>query len=441
MINFDNKMKVLFLYEQFYKIMLKTKQNLVSFNMANFVVRLNIVFACCIFAVMLCCVHNAGAQSAKGYGVKKVVIDPGHGGKDPGAVGSFSKEKDITLAVSLKVGNLIKKYFDNVEVIYTRSTDEFVELHKRAKIANDNKADLFICIHVNAIAGGNAYGAETFVMGLNVSEENMRVAKLENSVILKEDNYEKNYDGFDPNCPESNIMFSLYQNAYLEQSLKFSEKVQKNLKNTAGRYDRGVKQAAFLVLWRTTMPAVLIECGFISHKDEEKYMNTEAGQDQMAQAIFDAFKDYKISLENQGNEISGNGDTKTTIKEPVNKESVDNKTNESTTNHGETNSPQKDNAVLNNSANFAQGIYFGVQVKTSAKKIDISSDSFLNKQSNVFEYFHNGLYKYVVALDRNYDVTYAGFTALKSEIKDCFIVAFKNGERYPVTMAQKESKP
>ncbi|HOE05531.1 MAG TPA: N-acetylmuramoyl-L-alanine amidase [Bacteroidales bacterium] len=403
----------------------KTTQNLESFNRSNFWLGLKIVCILVIVALQFVSVHMLNAQTGNSYGVKKVVIDPGHGGKDPGAVGSFSKEKDITLAVSLKVGDMIKKNFPDVEVIYTRSTDDFVELHKRAKIANDNHADLFICIHVNAIAGGSAYGAETFVMGLNVSDENMRVAKLENSVILKEDNYEKHYDGFDPNSPESNIMFSLYQNAYLEQSLKLSEKVQKYMKSEAGRYDRGVKQAAFLVLWRTTMPSILVECGFITHKDEEKFLNSDEGQKKLATAIFNAFSDYKNSLENQGKEMHGNNGITPSDQNFV---------------PADANSPANLTNTSDNSFNFAEGIFFGVQVKTSAKKLDIASDPLLKNQGMIYEYQQDGLYKYVAGIDRSYEAAYSNFQKLRNEVKDCFLVAFKNGQRFSVTQAQKEIK-
>ncbi|HOY40148.1 MAG: N-acetylmuramoyl-L-alanine amidase [Bacteroidales bacterium] len=390
--------------------------------MANIPKHVNIVFAFCLFFIMLALPYaKVSAQSAGSVSVKRVVIDPGHGGKDPGAVGAISKEKDLTLAISLKVGDLIKKSFPDVEVIYTRSTDEFVELHKRAQIANEKKADLFICIHVNAIAGGTAYGAETFVMGLSVTDENMRVAKLENSVILKEDNYQNNYEGFDPNSPESNIMFSLYQNAFIEQSLKLSDKVQKYMKSVAGRYDRGVKQAGFLVLWRTAMPSILIECGFITHKDEEKYMNSEEGQNQIAKAIFDAFSDYKKSLDNEGKEIKGSGSQDSVTEKPENNTAIE-------------------KPISDNSFNFAEGIFFGVQVKASAKKIDISKDSFLSGKGLVYEYEQGGLFKYVVAVSRDYESTNAEFVKLRGEVKDCFMVAFRNGERIPVIQAQKELK-
>ena len=185
--------------------------------------------------------------------LKKVVIDAGHGGHDSGCHGSSAYEKHVALAVSLKLGKLIEQYFPDVEVVYTRKTDVFVELHRRAQIANENQADLFICIHCNS-GPKTAYGAETFVMGLHKTDDNLNVARRENAVILQEDNYEKKYDGFDPNSPEAHIIFSLYQNAYLFQSLFFAEKLQQQFKQNAKRHDRGSKQAGFLVLSPPTLP-------------------------------------------------------------------------------------------------------------------------------------------------------------------------------------------
>lgn len=229
--------------------------------------------------------------------VRKVVIDAGHGGHDPGAVGRISKEKDITLSIALKTGKYIEENLSDVEVIYTRKTDVFVELYKRAKIANEAKADLFISIHCNANKSSSPYGAETYVMGLHKSEANLAVAQLENAAILLEEDYHVKYDGFDPNSPEGNIFFSMLQNAYLDQSLYLASNVQKHFKDRVNLFDRGVKQAGFLVLYKTTMPSVLIETGFISNSKEEKLLASDEGQNYIASAIFRAIKDYKKSFE------------------------------------------------------------------------------------------------------------------------------------------------
>ncbi|HQH40449.1 MAG TPA: N-acetylmuramoyl-L-alanine amidase, partial [Bacteroidales bacterium] len=197
--------------------------------------------------------------------LRKVVIDAGHGGEDPGAIGRTAREKDITLPIALKVGQYITENFNNVEVIYTRKNDTFIPLFDRADIANKNNADLFVSIHVNANPKNReAEGTETYVMGLHTDEKNFEVAKKENSVIVLEKDYSIKYEGFDPSSPESYIIFSLMQNKYLEQSLTLAAMVQDEFREKALRCDRGVKQAGFLVLWRTSMPSILIETGFIS---------------------------------------------------------------------------------------------------------------------------------------------------------------------------------
>jgi N-acetylmuramoyl-L-alanine amidase len=229
-------------------------------------------------------------------GIKTVVIDPGHGGHDSGCLGASSNEKNVALKVSLRLGKLIEENFPDIKVLFTRKTDVFVELHRRAQIANQAKADLFICIHCNA-GPKTAFGSETFVMGLHKTNENLDVAKRENSVILKEENYEMQYDGFDPNSPEANIIFSMFQHAFLEQSLYFAGRVQHEFRTHANRHDRGVKQAGFLVLYKTAMPSVLIETGFLTNAEEEKYLNSNDGQDKIANSILRAFSSYKNWIE------------------------------------------------------------------------------------------------------------------------------------------------
>ena len=231
------------------------------------------------------------------YTVDTIVIDAGHGGKDPGAVGKKGKEKDIALKVALKLGGYIEKNIPGVKVVYTRKDDRFIELYDRAEIANKNKADLFISIHVNASTSAAPYGTETYVMGLHKTEGNLDVAKRENSVILLDQNNAERYEGFDPGSPESYILFSLSQNAYLESSLSFADKIEKQFKNRAGRRSLGVKQAGFWVLWKTSMPAVLVETGFISNPKEEEFLLSDNGQDLLASGIYRAFKEYKAQQE------------------------------------------------------------------------------------------------------------------------------------------------
>jgi len=233
------------------------------------------------------------------YQVKKIVIDAGHGGKDSGTVGKNCLEKDVVLSIALKLGDIIKENLKDVEVIYTRDDDTFVPLDKRAEIANKNDADLFISIHANSEPKGHhsAYGTETYVMGEHTSDRNLEIAKKENSVILMEENYEEKYEGFDPNSPESYILFSLYQSAYVYNSLKLAEYIEDQFKNRVKRNSRGVKRAGFIVLWKTAMPSVLTEVGYLSNREEEIYLKDPLSQVYVASGIFRAIRDYKEEIE------------------------------------------------------------------------------------------------------------------------------------------------
>lgn len=231
------------------------------------------------------------------FHVKTVVIDAGHGGKDPGTIGAGTKEKDIALKISLELGRIIEENLPDVKVIYTRTNDVFVELHERASIANQNNANVFISIHCNAVSNATAYGTESWVMGTHKNDANLELAKKENAVVTLEDNYLEKYDGFDPNSPEGHIIFSLFQNAYLEQSLNLAAKVENQFKNRVQRKSRGVKQAGFLVLWKTSMPSILVESGFLSNPAEREYLRSNTGQVYLASAIFRAFRDFKDEIE------------------------------------------------------------------------------------------------------------------------------------------------
>lgn len=232
-----------------------------------------------------------------GQGLKTVVIDAGHGGKDPGCHGSYIYEKEVCLKVALALGKQINEYYPDVKVVYTRQRDEFIELYRRAQIANEAQADLFICIHVNSAGSSSAHGAETYVLGLHRSEDNLRVAKRENASVNFETDIKKNYEGFDPNSDEGNIIFSMFQSAYLNQSLEFAGLVQHRFEIHAKRHNRGVRQAGFLVLVKTAMPSVLIETGFASNSADEKFLGSAEGVRLMAESIFLAFADYKKSTE------------------------------------------------------------------------------------------------------------------------------------------------
>ncbi len=230
-----------------------------------------------------------------------IVIDPGHGGKDPGTLGVQTHEKDIALEVSLTLGRIIKANIPNTKIIYTRLSDKFVTLRRRAEIANENRADLFISIHCNSVGGSATYrqsikGTEVYVMGLHKSEENLEVAKRENASILKEADYQAYYEGFDPNSPQSYILLSLRQETHLGNSLNLAHKIDYQLRNKANRTSRGVKQAGFVVLAKTTMPSLLIELGFLSNPEEEKYLRNTQNQVYLASAIYRAIKAYKEEL-------------------------------------------------------------------------------------------------------------------------------------------------
>jgi len=245
---------------------------------------------------------SASAFAGNGFAIKTVVIDAGHGGKDPGATGpGKTNEKDVALAVALKLGADIQKNFPDVNVIYTRKTDVFIELHERAEIANKNKADLFIAIHCNSSTSPTVYGTSTYVLGLHRTEANLEVAKRENSVILLEDDRDKNYE-FDPNSSEGNIIMSLRQNAFLDQSIDIASKIEAQYETNAKRKSLGVKQAGFYVIYKTAMPSLLSEIGFISNPNEEKFLASDKGQEQIAGSILKAFKDYKFEMENSEGE-------------------------------------------------------------------------------------------------------------------------------------------
>ena len=338
------------------------------------------------------------------------MIDAGHGGKDPGALGKHSREKNITLAVALKLGRYIKKNLPDVKVIYTRTKDRFIELKKRGQIANKNNADLFISVHCNSSTSHKPYGTETYVLGSDEkrSERNMKVAMLENAAILLEDNARNNYNGFDPHSPESYIIFSLKQNDYKqEQSLELAGEIQSQFKNRAGRKDRGVHQAGFLVLAGTYMPSVLIELGYLSNYTEEKYLLSEKGQSYLASAIYRAVKAYKhnYELENIAGKTTRSGQSQT-IKVASASHSVNQKEIDLT------------------------GIEYRVQFFTSTKKIALSDKRF----SSVYEkaiYFHNGLYKYTSGHFTNEAAAFKRQRELKTKgYKSAWVVKMKDGKRY-----------
>lgn len=237
-------------------------------------------------------------NAEKDYRIKKVVIDAGHGGHDSGCHSSDGVEKKNALAMALKLGQKIKENYPSIEVIYTRDKDEFIELHRRAQIANKAKADLFISIHCNSTdEKSGAYGTETYVLGMHKKGTNFDVARRENASILLESDYKEQYDGFDPYSTEAYIIFSLFQNAYLDKSILFAKYVEESFRSNAGRKSLGVKQAGFIVLKETAMPSVLIETGFLNHPSEGEFISSSSGQATIAESIFLAFQKYKTAVE------------------------------------------------------------------------------------------------------------------------------------------------
>ena len=365
------------------------------------------------------------------YSVKKdekhitvVVIDPGHGGKDFGANVGDAKEKDIVLDLALRLGQSIKTNYPEIKVIYTRTKDVFIPLYDRANLANKNKADLFISIHVNGNDNSSAQGTETFVLGQHRSKDNLEVAKKENSVILLEDNYNTTYEGFDPNSSESYIMFELVQDEYLEQSVMLASAVQDQFREYAKRIDRSVKQAGFLVLRQATMPSVLIEVGFISHASERSYMLSETGKSTLSSSIFKAFKEYKRKIEDKSSftvqtEASGSTNAKTETKNELSKptESVNNTT-----------VPEKVTVEETNN------IYFTVQIAASAKKIDTSPSNFKGEK-NVFRIDFEDVTRYYSGKYKNYNDAVNEKKRIEKKYPQAFIVAFENNELISVKKA------
>jgi len=275
------------------KITFASKYNTNSFSNPGIYMKSNqkyiSVYQCYILIIGLFLTMPLFAQDTK----FTVVLDAGHGGHDPGAMGSMSREKDINLAITLDLGELIEQKFKDVKVVYSRKTDKYLTLQERADVVNDHHADLFICVHTNSSPSSSAYGAESFTLGLAKTKANLDVAMRENSVITLEEDYKTKYQGFDPKSVDSYIMFEFMQDKYIDRSVEFASTIQKQFSHYCNRTDRGVRQAGFWVLHRSACPSVLVEVGFISNSAEERYLTSNQGQKEMAAGIFNAFVDYK----------------------------------------------------------------------------------------------------------------------------------------------------
>lgn len=382
------------------------------------------------------------------YKIRKVVIDAGHGGKDSGCIGySHKQEKDITLKIALLIGKKIKKAYPNIQVIYTRDSDVFIPLDERANIANKNKADVFISIHCNFLPGHSKYhGAETYVLGLHKTKENLEVARRENAAVILEDNYQKKYNGYQWDSPEANILITAWQSSYLDRSIRLANGVQKNLANGAERKNLGVKQAGFLVLRATTMPSILIETGFLSNPEEERYLSSAEGQNEEATAIFNAFESYKNNVEG-GHYIAPPS-------EPIREEVVEieqenqekkpqvnippspKKASEFTSKGGAT--VQRKEVKLDAPQKTKNTIQFKVQLATSPYKIINKNDKKWNQIENVEIRFEDKQYKYLAfgfstyedALKAAKDYNDLGFTG-------AFVVAYEGETRVDIKKYKK----
>lgn len=338
-----------------------------------------------------------------------IVIDAGHGGKDVGALGRKVREKDVNLAVALKLGEMIKSKMKNVKVVYTRNSDKYLTLQERAQIANKSKGNLFISIHCNSLDKRNKKrktinGASTYTLGLHKSDDNLEVAMIENSVIALEKDYKETYQGFDPNSSESYIIFEISQNVHMEQSVDFASRVQHEFAATAGRTDRGVRQAGFLVLARTSMPAVLVELDFICNPTQEAFLGSESGQNKLAKAMFNAFYDYKIA-----------NDKKMT--------SVTDET--SSVNNENTKNRESSQDVNDKSA--AKTVY-KVQFMTSVKRLK-SNDVRFKKLSPVDVYKENERYKYTYGSVETMEEAQRLLNEVKKKFNEAFIVTFRGDKR------------
>lgn len=358
------------------------------------------------------------------FELKTVIIDAGHGGKDPGAIIGEVKEKDIVLDVALLTGKLINVRHPEVNVIFTRNKDEFIPLADRADIANKNKADLFISLHVNVFKQSNIYGTETFILGNHRSEENLKVAQLENSVILLEEDYSTRYEGFDPNSAESYIMFELIQNEFLEQSRFFADQIENSFIGYAKRKSRGVKQAGFLVLRRTTMPSVLVELGFISNKSEIIYLVSNEGKQQMAEAIASAFSNYKNRIDSRsvitGNNNNNNNNSSTTSTQTTPKSSV----TENVTRNIKHNTIQPIYEKVKN------GKWYACQIMASKNHFERNNKIFDSIKSDIFIQYENGLYKYYTCVSSNKQSCIDSLNNLKQTIfQESFLATFINGKK------------
>lgn len=459
-------------------------------NFATVIKKNNSIYRAAAIAVMLITL-TVTCFAAKSF---TLVIDAGHGGHDAGARGSFSNEKDINLRVALAFGRYVEKNCPDVNVIYTRKTDVFIPLHKRADIANKNKADVFISIHTNALPAGRiARGLETYTMGMRRSNEKLSAAQRENAVVTYESDYKQRYEGYDPNSPESAIMFEFIHDKNMAKSVELARLVQKNVCAVASRPDKGVKQDVFLVLRETSMPACLIELGFITTPDEERLLNDETGVDNIARGIYNAFAKYKndnfsgftVPYEAKGsqevkvpsivpqefkedkvaprakkrtrvvpqstkNSIADNDDREEKAEKVIDrKKTSDNASAEQAVTRAvkpvvkvRNDNTSKPSQTVKAECKVAESDgkpVFKVQILASNTVLPSNSKR-LKGQNGVSSYKEGGMYKYTIGESTNYSEINKLRQSLAEQFPGCFVVAFKNGEKVNVNEAIRESR-
>lgn len=353
-----------------------------------------------------------------------VVIDAGHGGKDPGSMGRKGREKNINLSVALKVGTLISQNFRDVTVKYTRSTDKFVPLNRRAEIANNANADLFISIHTNALPRRKSHfrGTETYTLGLARTKENLEVAQQENSVILIEDDYKERYAGFNPRSAESYIIFEFIQDNNMKESVELAKLIQHQFSRHAKRVDRGVKQAGFLVLRQTTMPSVLVELGYISNPDEERYLLSKSGQDALARSIYNAFVSYKRGI--------GTGNR------PDPAPMVDTPSDDDDNDLPADDGPTDDDQRIDDSSDQGD-IVFKIQIMATPTRLKPNDRRFKGLKPISF-YKEGKLYKYMVGNSKNPNEIQRELKQVARKFKGAFVVAFKGDKKMDYKKAVQE---
>ena len=401
-----------------------------------------------IWQLILFCLIGLSAENVHAANSPKkftVVIDPGHGGNDPGALGRRGKEKTINLNVALKLGRYIEENCKDTRVIYTRNKDVFIPLHRRAEIANNAKADLFISIHTNSLAKRSTRisGAETYTLGLHRTKENLEVAKKENAAILIEDNYQQQYAGFNPNSSESYIIFEFMQDKNLSQSVSFASEIQKEFRQNQ-RVDRGVHQAGFLVLRATSMPSVLIELGYISNPNEESYLISDRGTTTLARSIYRAFLTYKEQNKSGKTRINNAVAVIDRSKADDDLDKLSTSVQQSNGNSLQVNRNEVykrgDTSLNKPSQSKGQRPVFKIQILTSDRLLPTRSRQFKGL-SPVEHYKEKGIYKYTYGSDTNYNtIRRLKRTHTDRKFKDAFIIAFKNGKKMDVNEAIREFK-